>query len=222
MVLNRQDINMTDRELEATNEGKKELTPETILSTSEVAALFQISPVTVEMWVRNKTLLANKTADGEDRYKYSEITRYAEKHNISVDGDISLITKVLIVDDDSFVTDFLKDFLESREIVYDVQRTGISFMADKLVNMFHPHVVILDLRMPGMNGIELCSTFSTQIENGLRVIGVSGHWSDSEKELFLLAGGECCLDKPLDIREFAKVLEKNREYGEGYNLHVEI
>ena len=69
MVLNRQDINMTNIEMDATNQGKKQLKPETILSTSEVAALFQVSPVTVEMWVRNNSLLSNKTADGQDRYK---------------------------------------------------------------------------------------------------------------------------------------------------------
>jgi len=213
---------MADNEIDGTRQEKKPLTPESVLSTSEVAALFQVSPVTVEMWVRTNSLMSNKTADGQDRYKYSEIIKYAQKHNISIDGDIRLITKVLIVDDDSFVADFLKDFLESREIVYEVQRTGISFMADKLMKKFHPHVVILDLRMPGMNGIELCRNFSSQIENGLRVIGVSGHWSENDKELFLMAGGECCLDKPLDIKEFTRVLEKNREFGEGYNLHVEM
>ncbi|RKZ99674.1 MAG: hypothetical protein DRQ47_10660, partial [Gammaproteobacteria bacterium] len=106
------------------------------------------------MWVRNHILESNKTADGLDRYKYADILAHAKKHNIAVDGDIRQITKVLIVDDDSFVADFLKDFLESREVVYEVHRTGISFMADKLMKKFHPHVVILDLRMPGMNGIE--------------------------------------------------------------------
>lgn len=202
--------------------GNRILSADEILSTSEVAALLQVSPVTVEMWVRNNILNSNKTADGHDRYKYSDIVTHAEKHNIAIDGDIGKITKVLIVDDDSFVADFLKDFLESREIVYEVQRTGISFMADKLVKSFHPHVVILDLRMPGMNGIELCRNFRTQIDEGLRVIGVSGYWSENDKEAFLIAGGECCLDKPLDIKAFINVLEKNREFGDGYNLNVEI
>lgn len=198
------------------------LTPDTVLSTSEVAALLQVSPVTVEMWVRTSVLNSNKTADGNDRYKYSDILKHAEKHNIAVDGDIKKITKILIVDDDSFVADFLKDFLESREIVYEVQRTGISFMADKLMKKFHPHVVLLDLRMPGLNGIELCKTFETQIEEGLRVIGISGFWSAEDKRSFLDAGGERCLDKPLDIKLLIEVLEKNRQFGEGYNLQVEL
>jgi DNA-binding response OmpR family regulator len=68
----------------------------------------------------------------------------------------------------------------------------------------------------------LCRKFATQIENGLRVIGVSGYWSESDKDLFLMAGGECCLDKPLNIKEFTKVLEYNREFGEGYDLLANI
>jgi len=210
---------MTDTE---TNANKNKLAPESVLSTSEVAALLQVSPVTVEMWVRNNILNSNKTADGQDRYKYTDILSHAERHNIAVDGDIRKITKVLIVDDDSYIADFLKDFLESREIVYEVQRTGISFMADKLVKKFHPHVLILDLRMPGMSGIELCRQFSAQIAEGLRVIGISGFWSPEDKDAFLAAGGEICLDKPLDIKLLVAVLEENRQFGEGYNLQVEI
>jgi len=200
---------------------KKPLTENSILSTSEVAALFQVSPVTVDMWVRNNALASTKTTDGHDRFNYTDIQKYAEKHNISIDGDIKQITKVLIVDDDSFVADFLKDFLESREVVYEVQRTGISFMADKLVHKFHPHVLILDFRMPGMNGIELCRTFRSQIDDGLRVIGISGFWSENDREEFMFAGGEVCLDKPLDVKQLIQVLEINREFGDGYNLQVE-
>ena len=200
----------------------QKLNSESVLSTSEVAALFQVSPVTIEMWVRNNMLQSNKTVDGQDRYKYSELEKYAEKHNVALDGDIQQITKALIVDDDSLVADFLKDFLESREVVYEVHRTGISFMADKLVHKFHPHVVIIDLHMPGMNGIELCRELHAQIDDGLRVIGISGHWSDDDKNDFILAGGECCLIKPLEIKQLLSALETNREFGEGYNLQDNI
>lgn len=211
-------------ELDANSEplAQSILDTDKLLTTSQVAALFQVSPITVEMWVGNNVLPSSKMADGQNYYKYSDITKHAEKHNIAIVGDIRQITKVLIVDDDSFVADFLKDFLESREIVYEVQRTSISFMADKLVKSFHPHVVILDLRMPGMNGIELCKMFSSQIEEGLRVFGISGYWSENDRDAFLIAGGECCLDKPLDVKQLIAVLEKNREFGEGYSLHVKI
>jgi len=198
------------------------ITPESVLTTSEVAALLHVSPVTVEMWVRNKVLRSSKTADGHDHYRYSDILKHAERLNITVDGDITKITKVLIVDDDSFIADFIKDFLESREIVYEVQRTGVSFMADKLMRKFHPHVLILDLRMPGMSGIDLCRQFGEQIVEGLRVIGVSGFWTEEDKKAFLSVGGEYCLDKPLDVKELVEVLEENRQFGDGYDLRLEF
>ncbi len=203
-------------------ENQSSLSPESVLSTSQVAALLCVSVVTVQMWARNNVIPSSKSTDGQERYRYSDIIKHAEKHNISIDGDINKITKVLIVDDDSFVADFLKDFLESREVVYEVHRTGISFMADSLMKKFHPHVMIVDLRMPGMNGIELCQTFSKQISAGLRVIGISGHWNTEDKQAFLDAGGEVCLDKPLDIKLLVKVLEDGRQYGEGYNLKVSL
>ena len=188
------------------------------LSVSEVAALLQVSPVMVNMWINNNQLAATKTQDGRHTVKAADVKKHAQKHNISLDGDMNKITKVLIVDDDSHVADFLKDYLESREVVYDVHRTGISFMAEKLVKRFHPHVMILDLRMPGMNGIELCEHFRAQIKQGLRVLGISGYWSNEDKRQFLEAGGEACLDKPLDIKQLNDLLELNREFGDGYDL----
>jgi len=199
-----------------------ELKDDTVLSSSQVAALLRVSVVTIEMWARNNVLRGTKTSDGQFRYKYCDIVKHAEKHNISLDGDLYRITKVLIVDDDSFVADFLKDFLESREVVYEVRRTGISFMADRLMRKFRPHVMIVDLRMPGMNGIELCETFSSQINEGLRVIGISGFWNEEDKEAFLNAGGEICLNKPLDIKRLTQVLEDGRQFGEGYSLKVNL
>lgn len=203
-------------------EKQPEMTAETVLTTSQVAALLRVSVVTVEMWVRNNVLHASKTSDGQLRYKYGDIVKHADKHNITLDGDINKITKVLIVDDDSFVADFLKDFLESREVVYEVHRTGISFMADSLVKKFNPHVMIVDLRMPGMNGIELCQTFKEQLEQGLRVIGISGYWNSEDKAAFLEAGGEVCLDKPLDIQLLVNILEEGRQFGEGYSLKIPL
>ncbi len=198
-----------------------QFTDDTLLSVSQVAALLQVSPVMVNTWISNGALPSHKTADGRDNIKAIEVKKHAQRHNIKLEGDINKITKVLIVDDDSHVADFLKDYLESRNTVYDVHRTGISFMAEKLVKRFHPHVMIIDLRMPGMDGIELCEHFKEQIHQGLRVIGISGYWSNDEKREFLEAGGIACLDKPLDIQKLNDLLELNREFGDGYPLNVD-
>ncbi len=74
--------------------------------------------------------------------------------------------------------------------------------------------------MPGLNGIDLCRQFGNQIIEGLRIIGISGYWTDEDKRKFLASGGECCLDKPLDVSELIDVLEENCQFGNGYNLQA--
>ena len=44
-----------------------ELKDDTVLSSSQVAALLRVSVVTVEMWARNNVLRGTKTSDGQFR-----------------------------------------------------------------------------------------------------------------------------------------------------------
>ena len=52
--------------------------------------------------------------------------------------------------------------------------------------------------------------------------GISGFWNEEDKEAFLNAGGEICLNKPLDIKRLTQVLEDGRQFGEGYSLKVNL
>ncbi len=60
--------------------------------------------------------------------------------------------KILIVDDEAAVIAFLKRFLESKG--YDVYTAVDGESAIKMVQKYSPDVVLLDIIMPGIGGIE--------------------------------------------------------------------
>ena len=64
------------------------------------------------------------------------------------------MTRVLVVDDDKAITEFVQDALEGAG--YEVL-TAINGAALRLAQARQPDVILLDLRMPGMSGEELCA-----------------------------------------------------------------
>lgn len=61
-------------------------------------------------------------------------------------------TRILVVDDEPGVLEVLKEFLETRG--YQVTTAGSGAEALKAVQAERPHLVLLDIMMPGMNGLE--------------------------------------------------------------------
>jgi len=63
-------------------------------------------------------------------------------------------TKVLVIDDDPFLTKFLKDSLSQSSFEVFVSNSGTEGI--KIIHQILPDVVVLDLMMPGMSGWEVC------------------------------------------------------------------
>jgi CheY-like chemotaxis protein/signal transduction histidine kinase len=78
-------------------------------------------------------------------------------------------------------------------------------------------VLFMDLNMPRMNGIEateqICARFTR--EQRPRIIGLSAHIGDEERERCLQAGMDDCLAKPVGRAKLAKVLEECRPRAAG-------
>jgi CheY-like chemotaxis protein len=122
--------------------------------------------------------------------------------------------KILLVDDEK---DFLvswKKLLES--VDYDVKIAISGKEAIELAKQEKPDIVITDLVMPGMNGVEVCKTIK-KLYPDVEVIFTSGHPFELEKNLinFINAGGkDMYLRKPLYKEELFEaineVISKNK------------
>src|SRR5262249_56381759 len=61
---------------------------------------------------------------------------------------------ILVVDDDDMIRRLIRTVLEADD--YEVVEARDGDMALKLANEAHPAVVLLDLLMPGIDGVEVC------------------------------------------------------------------
>ena len=113
--------------------------------------------------------------------------------------------RVLIVDDEPAIVELLHEILSTDE--YDVRPVGDSADAVAVALAFQPHVLLLDLVMPGLQGQEVLRVLR---EHGVQAPGGGAIAARPE-----LAGPEFfdVLGKPLELQEVLRVVADATRFG---------
>jgi len=128
--------------------------------------------------------------------------------NIYRKFDFEMPSKVLLVDDEREFVQTLSERLIMRDMGSVVTYDGQSAL--DLVYSDEPEVMILDLRMPGIDGIEVLRQVK-QSKPGIEVIILTGHGSEADRKLCMELGAFAYLQKPVDIDVLAGTLKKANE-----------
>jgi DNA-binding NtrC family response regulator len=113
--------------------------------------------------------------------------------------------RILVVDDEANARTALAELL--REEGFDVETAADAFKALGKHEAFGPHVVVTDLKMPGMDGIELVKKLRGMEDPPAVVVMTAFGAVDSAIDA-MRAGAEDYLTKPLNFDELAVVLDK--------------
>ena len=105
--------------------------------------------------------------------------------------------KILVVDDEYQISRVLKRSLQAHR--YDVRTASDGESALDLFHNFHPDLIITDLQMPEMNGIELCREIRKVSEIPIIVLSVKGE--EKTKVAALDAGADDYITKPFGMDE---------------------
>lgn len=109
--------------------------------------------------------------------------------------------RLLIVDDEPQVTTLLRRFVSHE--AYDVSIAHDGNAAISWMNEHTPDIVVLDIRMPGVNGIDLCRRMKSDAATRLiPVILVTGLASPEEQLMAVDAGADDVIAKPVNSEEF--------------------
>jgi len=117
--------------------------------------------------------------------------------------DISINKKVLIVDDDPAIQKLLGRALNGNG--FETEYAADGFEAGMKTIIFRPHLVILDLFMPKMDGFEICRLLKESPETAdIKIITISGFATEENRQRILNCGADLFLPKPLDIKNIKK------------------
>lgn len=171
------------------------------LKPKDVAKLLRIEPATVRLWTRDGRLRSTTTAGGHRRFSYHDVDRFAREHNIALPARAGDALRVLIVDDDKHAAAMIKAILLSADPEIQIEIANDGFTAGLTVEQFEPHIIILDLIMPGVDGYQLCKTLKNNPATvTVRIIAVTGDPKPTAVSEIVRLGAEVCLPKPL-LRE---------------------
>ena len=117
--------------------------------------------------------------------------------------------KILVVDDDINITDLITLYL-SKEL-YETKVVPDGESALKEFPVFHPHLILLDLMLPGIDGNQVCREIRQHSD--VPIIILSAKEDTFDKVLALELGADDYIIKPFDSRELlARIKALLRRY----------
>jgi len=104
--------------------------------------------------------------------------------------------RVLIVDDSPVSRELVRDILEPNG--YEVFEAGNGIDAIEQIEQTRPHVVLLDIEMPGLGGYEVIRRLRQDPRFvALRVAAFTAHAMNNDREKALAAGFDAYITKPV-------------------------
>lgn len=116
--------------------------------------------------------------------------------------------RILVVDDETNMRTTLADILGDEGYVIDTAENGLN--AVDMCEKGNYDVVLLDVRMPGIDGVETFRRIRRRSES-VRVVMMSAYSMDDLKRAALEEGAIAFLSKPLDIENVVGLIQDVRE-----------
>jgi excisionase family DNA binding protein len=132
------------------------MTGQHLLTTNAIGKLVGVSERTVANWIDRGYLTAFRTPGGHRRVEKKILAEFLQKRGLPIPTSLEDRVSILIVEDDVEVGSTLKSWLEQPGDTYQVKvvHDGVTALLD--IGARKPNLVLLDVVMPGMDGIEVC------------------------------------------------------------------
>ena len=126
------------------------------------------------------------------------------------------VNRILIVDDEPDVTELLKYKIEQDGHLCQVVNNPLSFIS--VARKFNPNLILLDIMMPELNGLQLCKMVRSDPKmNTIPIIFLTARGEVEDRIKGLESGGDDYISKPFNTKELllrvANILNRNQSGG---------
>jgi two-component system cell cycle response regulator DivK len=106
--------------------------------------------------------------------------------------------KILIIDDNQMNLKLLKVLLSSE--LYELRLATSALEALDILNTFHPKLILVDIQLPGMDGLEFTiKVKGNKTTNDITVVALTAFSMKEDEEKAKSAGCDGFIAKPIDI-----------------------
>ena len=172
------------------------------LSTTKVAKHCHVSHAAVCNWVKAGKLKAYRTPGGQYRIEPSVLLAFMKQHEMPIPEELQPrgVPRIVVVDDEEQVVDFVARALGDHGAGYIVESARDGYTAGRLVHSLRPELVLLDIRMPGIDGFKVCETIKNDpTTRDTKVLIITAYADQENLGRLLEMGAEGVLEKPFDL-----------------------
>ncbi|MFA5059300.1 MAG: response regulator [Candidatus Omnitrophota bacterium] len=188
------------------------LPPKEFYTTYEAGSRLFVSHSTVIDWIESGKLKAVKTLGGHRRIPREELERFMARHKMV--SEQKKKPAILIVDDDQSIREGLKEILQKEG--FKTYAASEGFEAGVSAIQYEPGLIILDIKMPGLDGFNACRLIkSNPLLKKIKILILTGYPTKPNIAKILKMGADRCLAKPVQtkilLNEISLLLElKNK------------
>lgn len=115
---------------------------------------------------------------------------------------------ILIVDDNAVNLKLIKVLLAGEG--YRIETATKAEEVLKILPTFQPRLILLDIQLPGMDGMELTKIIKTNPQfQDIIILAITAYAMQGDKEKILASGCDGYLSKPIDIHALPKIVEEH-------------
>ena len=182
------------------------ITTPRLFSTFEVAKICGVYHTTVINWANKGRIKAHSTPGGHRRIAAGDLVDFMHHFEMPIPADLAGRPKrVLIVEDDPAVARMLTRALAALPGVALSTCIG-GLEALMAIGKEPPDLLVLDIRIPQVNGIEVCRVLkSNEQTKPIKIIAISGDVLSAETADFLREHTDGFFSKPLATMELKRL-----------------
>ncbi len=178
-------------------------------TTIQAAKLCRATSMSIIRWIESGKIKAYTTPGGHRRIIKEDLIDFMKNNNIPIlDKNIVPKKRILIVDDDELIREEIANYLQLPSFNYDVATAEDGFKAGVMVSEFVPDIILLDLLMPGIDGLKVCEEIKRNpLKKNVKIFILTGYGSEENIRKAYECGADKVLIKPVGNEELVREIE---------------
>lgn len=173
-----------------------------ILSVQQIAEYYGVDPLTATNWIEQGKLPSQLLPDGTPGVPIDALNRFLTIHGMLTPREAATAMTILVVDDDPSIRKYLIQALARAWKDAKIEEATTGFEAGRKLLQLLPHVLILDLMLPGVDGFDVLAAVRSEPRlSRTIVIAITGYDTPEHRQKMLSGGAHAFFAKPFDPME---------------------
>jgi CheY-like chemotaxis protein len=173
--------------------------------TYEIAKFCHVMPTTIGRWIEEGKLPSFTTGGGHRRVLTGDLIAFLKAHNFPISSILSdaAALRILVVEDNKMQRRFVQKTLRAHFGDVQIDEAVDGFEAGHKLALGTPNLVLLDLYLPGVNGLKVCQTIcQNETLKKTKILAMSGQNPEISRRESLKAGAHDFISKPFESKDF--------------------